>query len=201
MGLRSFLVLVLSLRQDARYQHGCGLFLFVQYLCVYLRCREVAMSEQLAHGVNVNAEVEHHNRECMPSAMKCDMFIYPGTATPCPDCAVRACRYRQPGKDEGLRLGAVAHQRHGLRRNIEVLEASGLLLRKYDARKFALSVNLSPRKCGHVAISQPGKTREKERSAKHAIATRGFGKSAKLVNGEVLARGLNSFNIANGGGR
>lgn len=66
-----------------RYQHCGGLLLLIQHLCVYLRCRKVAVSEQLADCVYVNAEVEHHNCECMPSAVECYMFVDAGKAAPC----------------------------------------------------------------------------------------------------------------------
>ena len=48
---------------------------------------------------------------------------------------------------------------------------------------------------------RPVKQEKKESSAQYAVAARRLGKSAQLVNGEIMSCVLYSFDVADGGGR
>ena len=68
--LYSIALIVFYGRQDRRNTRHCRLFILVHDLGVYLCGRKQTVTEQLAYGVDVRPEVEHHGCKGMPPAVK-----------------------------------------------------------------------------------------------------------------------------------
>ena len=76
--------------QDIRDIGNRFLLILIHHLCIYLSSGKLSMTEQLAHGIDVRSEVEHHCGECMPSAMECDFLVYLCPQYPLLNSLVRA---------------------------------------------------------------------------------------------------------------
>ena len=127
------------------------------------------MSEELLHRVDVRPEVEHQNREGVPSAVERDVFRYP-----CPDCPSLQLHEVIAGvaevrEDVRLGVSSLAHEDDRLWIDVDVLLSACFLLLEDYARELSLLANLFPFHFLDAALAQPGEAAEKESPAQDGV--------------------------------
>lgn len=130
------------------------------------------MSEQLAHGIDVRSQIQHHYGECVAAAVERDFFVYACPQYPVLYGLVGAVGREYVREDIILILATLSHNAGRLFRDVEIFLPFGFLLPKDDAGKIPLPEHVAPFEPQDVAASQSCQAGEQERPPDTVIVAR-----------------------------